>query len=83
MGTMHQWLEVLVMGTFWGGSMAWMNASRISALNNRKGRILFALKWMFAGLLFGILVTFHFSQALHPPVVFLTVLAFAGMFIPG
>ena len=81
MGTMHEWLKVLFMGIFWGGSMALMNVSRNPVLNNRKGRILFALEWIFAGLLFGILTTFSFSQVLHPPLVFITVVTVAGMFI--
>lgn len=78
---MDEWLSVLVMATFWGGSMAWMNASRSSVGKTVKGRVLFALEWIFPGLLFGILTTFRFSQAIHLPLVIPTLMAVAGMFI--
>lgn len=78
---MREWLSVLFSGALWGGGMAWMNASRNPPLNTRKGRILFVLEFIFAGLLFGVLVTFHWHQVVHPPLVFITMVAFAGMFI--
>lgn len=61
--------------------MAWMDASRSSLNKTPKGRVLFALEWIFAGLLFGILVTFGWHRAVHAPLVFITVAAFGGMFI--
>jgi len=51
--------------------------------NTRRGRVLFALDQMAAGLLFGILLIFQWRRAFHQPLVYITAAAAAGMFISG
>ena len=58
MGTLSDWLWVLVIGAFCAVSMARTSKSRNRSTNNRTGRILYALKWILYGLLAGILIIF-------------------------
>lgn len=80
---MHDWVLVLVSDLFCVGSVAWISASTLSKVNTLKGRILGRIVWLLPpGLLYGILYIFRWHRAFHPPLIFITVLAFAGMIMP-
>lgn len=80
MGTVSEWTNVFVWGGIWAGLTAWLFArNKTLAMFQFKGRILKVALWTFAGLLFGILTTFHWQRAVHPPIVFVTVSALAGI----
>ena len=83
MGTISEWFRVLATGALWGGIMAWRDAYKDPVNNTRRGRVLFALDQMAAGLLFGILLIFQWRRAFHQPLVYITAAAVAGMFISG
>lgn len=80
MGTTGDWLSVLLSGGFYGVAMGLWNTPQKPAIGTRKSWL---VGWMFAGLLFGILSTFGWRRALHPPIVFVTVAACAGIFVLG
>jgi len=66
-----------------GGRLPWISASTFSKVTTLKGRILGRIVWLLPpGLLYGILYIFHWHRAVHPPLVFITVLAFAGTIMP-
>jgi peptidoglycan/LPS O-acetylase OafA/YrhL len=80
MGTLHDWIAVAFMGMFWGGGMALMTGPRKAPDGSKTG-------WSWAdgvayallGLFFGIGITFRW-RALHPPFVFILLLAIGGAF---
>jgi hypothetical protein len=82
MGTINEWLLVLVASALWGGIMAWRDASKEPLNKTRRGWVLFAVDHMTGGPLFGILLVFQW-RAFHQPVVYITIAAVAGMFISG
>ena len=83
MGTTGEWLQVLLMGGFVGGVMAWGPAHRRASANrNPAWRIGDVIDWALMGLAFGIVVTFHW-RAFHRPLVFVTVAVFAVAFLVG
>ena len=82
MGTINEWLRVLVASALWGGIMAWRDASKEPLNKTRRGWVLFAVDHMTGGLLIGILLVFQW-RAFHQPVVYITVAALAGMVISG
>jgi hypothetical protein len=54
MGTMHDWVLVLVSGLFCVGSVAWISASTFSKVTTLKGRILGSVEpWSSCGHIFG------------------------------
>jgi len=82
MGTTSEWLQALLLGGLWGGGMAWWSArDRAPAILRRKSRILHVVLYALAGLLFGIMSTFHLQRVVHTPLVFVTVAAVAGMLL--
>ncbi|MGA2004326.1 MAG: hypothetical protein ABSG70_13145 [Terriglobales bacterium] len=83
MGTISEWLSVLVWGGLWGSIMAWTTARRGPAIFNLKGRVQHFVTWLPAGLLFGIMTTFHWHRAVHRPLLFVTLAATAGLFLMG
>jgi|HubBroStandDraft_6_1064221.scaffolds.fasta_scaffold1219769_1 hypothetical protein len=80
MGTIHDWNEVVIWGALFGIFMALSFGPRKAPDGSNTG-------WSWAdgvssaaaGLFFGIGVTFHW-RALHPPLVFILLLAFCGAF---
>jgi hypothetical protein len=85
MGTTSEWLQALLWGGLWGGGMAWWSSRKVvpAILRRPRGRLLHVALWGLAGLLFGILTTFHWQRAVHRPLVFVSVAAVAGMFLTG
>jgi len=79
MGTVSEWANVFVWGGLWAGLVWWFSRKKALAIYQPKGRTLKTAWWGFAGLLFGILTTFHWERAVHPPIVFVTVSALAGI----
>jgi hypothetical protein len=82
MGTLTNWAEVAGITIFWAGIfLLWEKPYR-----QRKGYTPVTswedvLGFGFAGLAFGIFMTFHWERALHPPLVFLTVGSLLASFI--
>ncbi|HZD30689.1 MAG TPA: hypothetical protein VE779_03420 [Candidatus Angelobacter sp.] len=84
MGTIGEWLSVLVWGGLYGGTMAWWTArDRGSSVFKQTDRVEHLVSWAFGGLLFGIMTTFSWHRAIHRPLIFVTVSAFAGIFLTG
>jgi anti-sigma-K factor RskA len=80
MGSLHDWTRVALQGAFFGMVMALSTGPRKAPDGSKTG-----WSWAdvvssaMAGLFFGIGVTFH-SRALHPPLVFILLLAVGGAF---
>ena len=83
MGTIFEWLSVLLSGGIYGVAMALWNPPRKVAVGARTSYALHVVGWMFAGLLFGIATTLGWRRALHTPIVFITVAALAEILISG
>jgi hypothetical protein len=81
MGTLSEWLSVVVWGGLWGGAMAWTTGRRVTSISSFKSRVQYVLTWVPAGLLFGIMTTFHWQRAVHKPIVFVTVAAATGLLL--
>ena len=83
MGTVKDWMGVLLFGGFWGGGMLLLHAfdrksSKIKPALSPPGVLLYT----FAGLLYGMLVSFHW-QAFYWPVVLVTASALLGIALAG
>ena len=83
MGTAKDWMGVLLSGGFWGGAMLLFHvfdrkSSKMKPALSPPGVLLYA----FAGLFYGLLVSFHW-QAFHWPLVLVTVSALVGMVLVG
>jgi len=84
MGTTREWLEVLFVGGLWGGGIALLpKRNEGPVLLTPKGRILDRVNSVLASLLFGILVVFHFRQAFHWPLAFVTLALTGGIIVVG
>lgn len=81
MGTTKEWIEVAFAGIFWGGWMLVWSALR----NRQKSRpavsSMDVIVWTLAGLCYGIMTTFHWQRASHPPIVFLLVASLVGALV--
>ena len=83
MGTAHEWLEVLMAGIFWLGTMLIFYVLKGSVSEIRSSiSVRHVLIWSSAALWFGIVDTFRWN-AFHLPLIFLTgatlaIAAFAG-----
>lgn len=78
MGTLRDWFEVIFLGFLWAGLTLWLSTFRQAAGTTR--RILGfrrVLSFSLVGLWFGLMLTFRWN-ALHPPLIFLTVASFLG-----
>jgi uncharacterized membrane protein HdeD (DUF308 family) len=81
MGTANDWIGVLGAGALWGGIMLF-----IAVRNRRKDNLqphvfpALVLVWGFAGLAFGMVIRFHFSQAFGWPLILIT-LGAIGAFV--
>src|ERR1700676_576146 len=84
MGTMGEWVQVLLAGGFWGGAMAWVFARR-RRLANRQPTWLLAdvLTWALGGVWVGIVTTFHWQRAFPSPIAFITVPTVAAILLVG
>ncbi len=73
MGTATDWLGVVLLGGCYGGGILF-----ITVRNRRKNNLqphvfpALVLVWIFAGLSFGIVSQFHFSQAFRWPLIIVT-----------
>src|SRR5271165_7621778 len=78
MGSAQDWIEVASWGLFWGAAMALMSGPRIGPDGSRTGWSWadFVI-WPLAGLACGIGTTFRW-RALHGPLLFLMLAAFAA-----
>lgn len=61
--------------------MAWTMGRQMSSIFTFKGRVRYVLKWVPAGLLFGIMTTFQWQRAVHRPLVFITLAATAALLL--
>jgi hypothetical protein len=78
MRTIHDWIEVLIWGGFFSIFMALSTGPRKAPDGSKTGwSWADGVSWALAGLFFGIGSTFHW-KALHPPLVFLLLLAIGG-----
>ncbi len=64
----------------WRGGL---RATEPLQFSDTKSRILHLVLYALAGLLFGIMSTFHLQRVVHRPLVFVTVAAVAGMLLVG
>lgn len=81
MGTLHEWLQVLIAGTIWGGAMGFGGSGgRLLAKPPRLYLRLNVLFYVLNGLCFGIGLTFG-DQAFRPPLVFLSTVIFGSTLI--
>ena len=84
MGTISEWIQALLWGELWGVSMMlWYTYRRHSENLKPVWRVEELLSWALMGLWFGIVITFHCRRAFHPPIVFITVSAFASACLIG
>ena len=84
MGTISDWVRVLLAGGFWGGWMAFWSAQRRGNTNLKPTWLKSDIfSWAFMGLWFGIVTTFHWHRAFHWPLVLITVASFAGAVFVG
>jgi hypothetical protein len=77
MGTATDWIEVFFLGSIWGGSMFLFRSK--DNLQPQMFPVL-VLQYVFAGVSFGILSQFHFSQAFRWPLILVTLTAI-GAFV--
>jgi hypothetical protein len=82
MGTVTDWIGVVLAGAVYGGAMlfVFLRNRRDSKLQPHVVRTV-VLLWIFAGLLFGMVIHFHFSQALRWPLIVVTLGAFAAFVV--
>ena len=81
MGTTADWIEITIGGVCFGGFLAlWTTRKRTDGVTPWPRSIHQLMCCAFAGLLFGILVRFGW-QAVHAPIVFVTLPAAVGILI--
>jgi hypothetical protein len=80
MGTLHDWKMVVLEGVVYAIAMALMTGPRKAPDGSNTGwSWADNVSYVLSGLFVGIGVTFHW-RALHPPLVFILLLAFGGGF---
>ena len=67
MGTVSEWMEVLLVGGLWGAFMLLFSGSGWATEIKFKWRIEDILFWALMGLWFGIVTTFHWRRAFQAP----------------
>jgi hypothetical protein len=79
MGTLRDWIEVVIWGGFFGIGMALMAGSRKAPDGSKSGwSWADGVSYALLGLFFGTGTTFGW-RALHPPFVFILLLAIGGI----
>src|SRR5271156_2309335 len=78
MGTIHDWIEVVIWGAVLGGANALLYGPRRTPDGSKTGwSWADGMYWAAAGFVYGILITFRW-QAFHPPLVILMLVVLAG-----
>jgi hypothetical protein len=82
MGTIRNWLQVVFLGAAWGGFMLYWS-TRMRTVGGMKWPPSFAqiVSLSLLSLWFGIVVTFSWIRAFHPPLVFITAPSLIGALI--
>jgi hypothetical protein len=79
MGTSKEWIQVILLGGFWG---AWMTAWSAHKRPSENLKPILCIQdifsWGLMGVWFGVVTTFHWQRAFHMPLVLVTVAAFGG-----
>lgn len=85
MGTIFDWFSVLLWGGLWAGLMAWWTALPTEGSQELRPTWQFAgfIRWVLAGLFFGLMTTFHWERAVTKPLIFVTGPVFSGLLIAG
>ena len=85
MGTAHDWMLVVIAGSFWGGFLGffgWRAFSERFAKPSRHLATLYCLLYAFAGLAYGVGQTFG-NRSFHPPLLILQVVNLACGLVLG
>jgi hypothetical protein len=81
MGTVQQWLNVVLSGGFWAGCMLLFDVMRNDNFGQSgRARI---LSTIVAGFWFGLMVTFGWRNAVRAPLIYLVIPAFIASVFGG
>jgi fluoride ion exporter CrcB/FEX len=83
MGTIFDWVLVLLCGGLWAGLTTWWFRLPTEGSQKQERTRADIILAVLGGLLFGLMTTFHWERAVHKPLVFLTGPVFAGLLILG